>query len=218
MIQKIKTFIPKYAFFPIVGLFAFNSFVYFVTKLCYSPDRAFDLSLGIDKQLPFVPFFIVIYILAYVQWAIGYIIISREDSAYFGKVATANILAKIFCGICFILLPTAMVRAEVNGSGILEWLTNFIYAADTPAVNLFPSIHCLESWAVFRCSLKLKIHVAYKIIMGIFTLLVFASVLLVKQHIALDIPAGILVFELGYLITHLTKLDVKIKRLFSKKT
>jgi len=144
--------------------------------------------------------------------------IARESREEIYKVASANILAKIFCGIIFVALPTAMVRAEITGGGIFNLLTSFIYAADTPAVNLFPSIHCLESWAVFRCSLKLKLPIGYKIAMGIFSLGVFASVLLVKQHIILDIPAGILVFELGYLIVHLTKIDQKIAKLFKTKT
>ena len=218
MKNKLKTFIPRYGYFPIITLFAFNSLVYFLTKLVYDPARAYDLSLGIDHALPFVPAFILFYILAYLQWALGYIMIARESREELYKVATANILAKIFCGIIFVALPTAMVRAEITEGGIFNLLTSFIYAADTPAVNLFPSIQCLESWAVFRCSLKLKLPIGYKIAMGVFSLGVFASVLLVKQHIILDIPAGILVFELGYLIVHLTKIDQKIATIFKTKT
>lgn len=218
MKDKLKHFIPSYGYFPIITLFVFNSLVYFLTKLVYDPARAYDLSLGIDRALPFVPAFILFYILAYLQWALGYIMIARESREKIYKVASANILAKIFCGIIFVALPTAMVRAEITGGGIFNWLTSFIYAADTPAVNLFPSIHCLESWAVFRCSLKLKLPIGYKIAMGVFSLGVFLSVLLVKQHIILDIPAGILVFELAYLIVHLTKIDKKIAKLFTRKT
>lgn len=217
MKEKLKHFIPHHAYLPIITLFAFNSLIYFLTKLAHDPARAYDLSLGIDRSLPFVPAFIVIYILAYLQWAIGYIMIARESREAINKVACADILAKVICGIIFIALPTVMVRAETSDGGVFHWLTSFIYAADTPAVNLFPSIHCLESWAVFRCSLKLKLPIGYKIAMGVFSLAVFASVLLVKQHLVLDIPAGILVFELSHLIVHLTKIDQKIASLCKKR-
>ena len=53
----------------------------------------------------------------------------------------------------------------------------------------------------------------YKIGMGLFTLGVFASVVFVKQHVFIDIPAGVLVFELGYIVTHLSGLH----RFFLKK-
>ena len=63
MKDKLKTFIPLYGYFPIITLFAFNSLVYFLTKLVYDPARAYDLSLGIDHALPFVPALILFYIL-----------------------------------------------------------------------------------------------------------------------------------------------------------
>ena len=49
--------------------------------------------------------------------------------------------------------------------------------------------------------------------MGIFSVGVFASVVLVKQHVLIDIPAGILVFELGYLITHVSGIHLRIMKL-----
>lgn len=217
MIHKLKTFIPRYGYLPIITLFAFNSLIYFLTKLAFDPTRACDLSLGADSLIPFVPAFILFYVLAYPQWVLGYIMIARESREKIHKIVTVNVLSKIICGIIFLAIPTVMVRAEITGGGVFTRLTSLIYAADTPAVNLFPSIHCLESWAVFRCSLKLKLPIGYKIAMGIFSLGVFASVLFVKQHIILDIPAGILVFELAYLTVHLTKLDQRITNLFHKK-
>ncbi len=217
MKEKLKHFIPTYAYLPIIIAFICTNLVYFLTKLVYDPERAYDLSLAIDHALPFVPAFILFYILAYLQWIVGYIMIARESREELYKVACTNVLAKILCGIIFVAVPTVMVRAEITGGGIFNWLTSFIYAADTPAVNLFPSLHCLESWAVFRLSLKLKLPIGYKVAMGIFSLGVFVSVLLVKQHIIIDIPAGILVFELAYLIVKLTKIDQKITKLFKTK-
>ena len=211
--NKRKRFIPGYAYLPIITLLACTNIVYFFTKLTYDPSRTYDFSLSIDKAIPFLPEFILFYVLAYAQWVIGYIVIARDSRETIYKAATADILSKLICGIIFVALPTVMIRPEITGGSFFHWLTELIYKADTPAVNLLPSLHCLESWAVFRCSLKLKLPIAYKIAMGIMTFAVFLSVVFVKQHILIDIPAGILVFELAYLIVHFTKIDQKIATL-----
>jgi hypothetical protein len=58
----------------------------------------------------------------------------------------------------------------------------------------------------------------YKVLMGFFTLGVFASVVFVKQHVFIDIPAGVLVFELGFLITHLSGLHMAIMKMIPDKS
>ena len=208
--------IPKYARIPLLAILIFNLAVYYGAGLIVnSMDNHMDISLSIDSYIPFVPAFIVIYVLAYAQWVIGYVVISHSDIEHCYKVASAEIIAKAMCLACFIIIPTTIVRPEVTGGGFFGFATSFIYSADAP-INLFPSIHCLESWVVFRCCLKMKLPKCYKIGMGIFTALVFASVVLVKQHVFIDIPAGILVFEIGYLITRLTKIDKLWMNLVSK--
>lgn len=213
-----KPLIPTYAYLPLVIAIAFNCLVYYAPKFLVDPESAYDLALGIDRAIPFLPIFILFYVLAYLQWILGYVVIARESRDAIYQAITINIIAKTICGILFVAVPTVMVHPEITEGGFFNQLTAFIYAADTPAINLFPSIHCLESWAVFRLALKLKLPIGYKIAMGVFSLGVFLSVLFVKQHIIIDIPAGILAFELGYLIVHLTKIDKKIANLCHKKT
>lgn len=95
-----------------------------------------------------------------------------------------------------------MVRPEITSSGLMMSLVNLIYTLDAP-VNLFPSIHCLESWLVFRGSLACKkVSKAYKVIMFIFSVLVCLSTVFVKQHVVIDIIGGILVVEIGILISN----------------
>ena len=85
----------------------------------------------------------------------------------------------------------------------------FIYSVDEP-VNLLPSIHCLESYCVLRYTIGLKKPCrAYKIIISTFSVLVFASVVLVKQHVILDIPAAIIIVELSALIVYFARLIFK---------
>ena len=117
-------------------------------------------------------------------------------------------MAKIFCFLFFTIMPTAIVRPDVTGNSVLDFLTRAIYAMDTPAVNLFPSIHCLESWVAIRCAFSMKkVGNVYRAITVFISLGVFMSVVFLKQHYLVDIPAGILVFELALLLTKKFKLD-----------
>lgn len=69
-------------------------------------------------------------------------------------------------------------------------------------------MHCLASWLCFRFSRKLKrLPRWFGWAQGVFTLLVFASVVLVKQHSWLDIPGGVAAAELGILLSRLLRAD-----------
>ena len=205
--------IPKYARIPLIIAVLFNFATYIGANLIAGEAYHHDISMKIDEYIPFVPFFITFYILSYVQWVVGYIVLSHESREYCYKVVTADLIAKTVCFLFYVFYPTTMVRPDVTGGGFFEFVTRIVYSVD-PASNLFPSIHCLESWVVFRCALKMKLPKWYKIAMGLFSLGVFASVVFVKQHVFIDIPAGILVFELGYAITHFTGLHKRVIRKF----
>ena len=207
MKKALKNLVPEYARIPLLAVLPFNFLVYYSASFISSQmTNHMDISTVADSYVPFVPFFIVFYVLAYAQWVIGYMVISHGSIEHCYRIASADILAKAMCLAFFLLMPTTLVRPEISGGGFFGFATSVIYSADAP-VNLFPSIHCLESWVVFRCCLRMKLPKWYKITMGIFTLLVFLSVVFVKQHVLIDIPAGILVFELGYVIARFTKID-----------
>ena len=209
----IDKIVPRYAIIPLIIAVAFNFTIYIGANLLVGDAPHTNISSPIDKLTPFIPFFITFYVLAYAQWILGYVVLSHHSKEYCFKVVTADIIAKTICFLFFIFFPTTLTRPEITGNGFFEIITKMLYSTD-PATNLFPSIHCLESWVVFRCSLKLKLPTVYKVIMGAFSVGVFASVVLVKQHVLIDIPAGILVFELGYLITHIIGVHKKILKHF----
>lgn len=202
MKKILDNIVPKFTRFPLILVLSSNFIVYYLT-LFLLPDniKRYDLSLSLDDKIPTVPFFVLIYVLAFVQWVASYILHSRDSELTCYKITTAGITAKLICLIFFIALPTEITISEVQGSGFFEWGTRFIHSADRP-YNLFPSIHCLESWLCFRGALMLKRKNYYYItLQGIFTLFVFASTLFIKQHFIVDIPAGILVCEFGLLLS-----------------
>ncbi len=199
--ERIYKILPKYAFLPIIVSVAFNMFAYFGTRPFTNKLYHYDLSIPLDHQLPMIPFFMIPYVLAYVTWIVGFIVIARENRQLCYMVMTAEQIAKLICVTCFIFLPTEMARPEVVGNGFSEWLTRIVYAMDEPN-NLFPSIHCLLNWMVFRGAMKCKkVGNVYRAVMFLSAILIFATVLLTKQHLFVDIWAGIAVVEIGLFLS-----------------
>lgn len=212
MKEKIRHLFPKYIFIPLIMVVVMNYITYFCTKPITDNLYHYNFTSNLDEGIPFIPLFIIIYILAYVQWIVGFIIIARESKKVCYKYLSAELIAKTFCLIFFFILPTTMIRPEVTSSGLTMSLVKFFYEVDAP-VNLFPSIHCLESWLVFRGSLACKkVPKLYKVITFIFSILVCLSTVFVKQHVVIDIIGGILVVEIGILIAN----KFNLGRLFDK--
>lgn len=198
--KKLYRFLPKYAVIPILITVILNMMVYWGNNLITSGMKHYNLSTWLDRELPLITPMILIYVLAYVTWAVGYIIIGRESREVCYECFSGEQIAKLICLILFIAIPTVMVRPEITGDSFFDWGTKLIYSLDEPK-TLFPSIHCLENWFVFRGALRCKkVGKGYKTFMFISAILVFASTVLVKQHLVVDIPAGIIVCEIGLYI------------------
>lgn len=199
--DKIYKILPKYAFIPIIISLTINCIVYVGCKIVTAGAYHYDFSLFIDDKFPFVSWMIIVYVLAYVTWVIGFVVICRESKDVCYEVMTAEPIAKLLCMVCFLVIPSTLVRPEITGTGFCDWLTNFIYTVDSPD-NLFPSIHCLENWICFRGAMKCKkVGNGYRVFMFVSALLVFASTLLVKQHVFVDVIGGIVVVEVGLFVS-----------------
>lgn len=208
--KKLYDFLlPKYSRLPLALVLGFNSFVFWLVPTIqeWIGVTRYDLTdwpVVIDSLLPFVPAFMLIYVLSYVQWVGSYLYHSHESRELCYRMTTSDLIAKVIVLLFFLFLPTGDysggLQPEVVGDGPFEWLSRLIFAADKP-ISLFPSIHCLESWMCFRTATMMsKRHRGYCTAQLIFTLLVFASVVLVKQHFFVDIIGGILVAEIGLFI------------------
>ena len=211
--KKKGKLIPSYAVVPLLLILITNFFAYYVSKLIILGRDKWDPMIPLDDLIPLWTPFILIYLVAYAQWVIGYIILARQDKETCFRVAGANIIAKLICFFIFIIVPTTIAsRPAVEGNGIFDFVTKLIHWFDSP-VNLFPSIHCLESYAIMRFTVtQKKLPLSYKIFTVVLSLLVFASVVYTKQHRLIDIPSGILVLEIGCLISHFSGFPKIFKR------
>ena len=195
--QKIYRILPRYAFVPLICCILINAVTYFGTRIFTTGMYHYDFSIPLDDMIPFAPFMIIFYILAYVSWVVGFVIIGRESRQVCYEICTAEQLAKIMCLAAFLIIPSTIVRPEITGNGIFDWLTKFIYTIDSPD-NLLPSIHCLENWICFRGAMRCKkVGTGFRIGMFISAMLVFASTLMVRQHVFLDVVSAVAVTEIG---------------------
>lgn len=200
-------FYPPYAWIPSAVIPIYNYLVFFGTRMIRGGIAPVYFQTPLDRFIPFLPAFVLFYVLAYLQWGLGYLFTLRYNRRLCYETLSVNLIAKTICLICFLVFPTAIVRPEVTGGGFWNALVRLIYRMDAPD-NLFPSIHCLGSWLSFRAVWKVRdLPKPVRMANGALTLLVFASTLLIKQHYLPDVFAGILAVEAGYLLTRLLRTD-----------
>ena len=199
MLQRKK--FPAHAYLPLLCVILLNSFTYFGTRLFLANATFHDLGTRIDDLLPFVPFFSLFYVLAYLQWGLNYWLHAYGERDDYYQLCTADLIAKLICLICFLALPVTIARPSISEGGFFHQLTALIYSIDSPT-NLFPSVHCLESWIAFRAAKRFKgAPRGYAIAHLILAILVFASTVLIRQHFLADVVSGILVVEIGWFLS-----------------
>ena len=201
--EKLASIYPTYSILPIAAMLGMNMVAYMGTRIFTTGRYHYNIESPLDRMLPLVPFFVVFYVLAFAQWITGYLLIGREKKEYCYRFFLGEIIAKAICLVIFLVFPTTLNRPEITGNGIFERLLAFIYSVDA-ADNLFPSIHCLESWMCWRGCRKLtqtRLPGWFSGANLVLTLLVFASTVLCKQHVLIDIAGGVAVVEIGLFLS-----------------
>ena len=165
-----------------------------------------NIETGVDRSIPFVPEFLMIYFGCYVFWAVNYILIARQDRRSVYQFFTGDFISRCVCLVSFLAFPTTNTRPLITGSGLWNQAALWLYSIDA-ADNLFPSIHCLVSWF---CYLGIRgrkeIPRWYQSVSMVIAILVFASTLLTKQHVIVDVAGGILLAEFCFFIGRKTDL------------
>lgn len=165
-----------------------------------------SLAIPLDKQIPLIPWTIVIYFGCYIFWIINYILIYRRSREYAYRFFVADFLSRIVCLVFFLCYPTTLIRPAVEGEGIFYDAIRFLYKIDAPT-NLFPSIHCLVSWFCFIGIISdIKIPKWYKVMSFLIALAVFVSTLTTRQHVIVDVVGGVVLAQICYLIAQKTNI------------
>lgn len=197
-------------FLTIAFLVIYQSLLYLISKL--TPIKATILTSTIDSRIPFISYFIYFYILWYVMLFIVPYLLYKSDKEIFKKYFVSTFISITIAGLIYILFPTSIVRASINGSGISNFIVKFIYLIDTPVMNCFPSMHCIISFlfifSVIGCR---NLSNKYKWVISILSCLIVISTLLVKQHVVVDVISGFVISSFVYFIVCKTKIWTFLK-------
>lgn len=199
--QQLNKIIPSFAGLPLISIVVVQFLIYFGTKFITQNHTHIYPSLPIDDYIPFIPWFIYIYVGCYAHWVVNYILSAHSGREHFFRFYKAALIGYVFCTMIYLVMPTTIDRPNVeNLNGLTGFLCNAIYSADTP-VNLFPSLHCLVSWMSW-IAIRNKKHIPlwYRISTFVLGILVCVSTVTVKQHFFMDIIAGVLVAEISWFI------------------
>jgi len=214
--KYLAKWIPAYGLLTLITGFTLNSVVYWGTQQLMASSYHYDFTTSLDRKVPFVKEWIVIYVGCYIFWVINYILIAREGKEKCYRFATADIMSRLICAVFFIIIPTTNVRPIVAGSDIFSSLVSNIYMIDS-ATNLFPSIHCMVSWFCFIGIRKSKkIPGWYKIASCAIAVTICLSTQFTKQHYMIDIAGGILIAEVCFFIANHTGLYRYIEFIYDK--
>ena len=143
VMKGITRILPAYGVFPLIFSFVFNCLVYSGSRMIAGGWYHHNIETGVDRSLPFVPQFLVIYFGCYLFWAVNYILIARQERRSVYQFFTGDFISRCICLGFFLAYPTTNTRPLITDGGLWNQAALWLYSIDA-ADNLFPSIHCLK--------------------------------------------------------------------------
>ena len=80
ILKGLTRILPAYGIFPVIFSFVFNCLVYSGSRMIAGGWYHHNIETAVDRSLPFVPQFLIIYFGCYLFWAVNYILIARIDT------------------------------------------------------------------------------------------------------------------------------------------
>lgn len=179
------------------------------------PRPAVDISVEVDSYIPFIPIFIIPYIIWYV-FVFGYLVYfcMKDTKVYVNTLITITI-GELICFVIYIFFQTTVPRPMLSGNDVMTQLVQFIYTHDEP-YNCFPSIHVLTTYVIMLASIHIRgKHIVNTLILQITGILIILSTLFVKQHAILDVIASIVMVSIIYLVTFYFSTVTKRRRMLT---
>ena len=149
-------------------------------------ENGFDLTLGLDHQIPFVPEAVYPFWLAYVIIPAPAVLFrTRGELVQAGS--TFVVLILLSC-LIFVLFPVSVPRPQSLPDTLAGALVAHIYQVDQPVCG-FPSLHVSASFLAAR--IGVRAHKVAGLLLFLFCLLTSVATLLIKQHVLLDVAGGV---------------------------
>jgi membrane-associated phospholipid phosphatase len=162
------------------------------------PNQAVVLSTTLDQGIPFLPVFIIPYILWYGYIFCYLIYFWFKDSKVYVKTISLIVTGELICFLIYYFFQTHVPRPALEGDGFITMMVQWIYNKDQP-YNCFPSIHVLTTFVVMLASLHINNkHILNTVCIHIVGSLIIISTLFVKQHVIFDMMASMFLVTFLY--------------------
>lgn len=183
---------------PLLWILAIPILNIFYGILNHGGSNVSSMMIELDAQIPFVPAFIIPYLLWYPFMITMLITFCVKNRRVYYRTLLTLCLGLIVSYITFYVYQTSVVRPQVIGHGLLNWLVQLIYQTDGP-YNCFPSIHVLSSYLMLKGMADCRNWPLLSLVLvRITSWSIILSTILVKQHVILDIVGGIILAEMLY--------------------
>ncbi|MBQ1812762.1 MAG: phosphatase PAP2 family protein [Bacilli bacterium] len=202
----------KYRDFFILIIFTMGSqaLIYFLIKSVINNYNTINSVIDI----PLVKSFVYFYDSWYPFIIICAFLIYKYNKNLFYYYIPSLLLCALFAQITFILYPSIIVRPTIEVKNITDWILDFTYRTDTPAINCLPSVHCIYCFITGFYIMKSNINMKYLFI--VYLMLIVLSTLFIHQHILEDVLLALLYSIIAISIVYLNK--EKIVNLIKIKT
>jgi membrane-associated phospholipid phosphatase len=165
--------------------------VYFTSQIYYALNHGpavLNLHTALDSAIPVVPIFVIPYnsLQPYIYATMILFLLFRTK--YFQSACLAMITVWFISYGFYYFLQSEVVRPVLTGTDTFSKMVMTVYAGDG-AYNDFPSLH--TSLSTILAIHWVKVNKPLGIVISIWTALIVASTLLVKQHYIADLVFGL---------------------------
>ena len=153
------------------------------------------IHMAVDDYIPLLKVFIIPYVSWYPFIMLVPFIFAFRDGDDFWRLLISFFGGTYLCLVYITFFPTGIdFRPDsIPGSDPLAWMVNLLYKLDRP-VNVFPSLHCYGALVLgvgVACAKRVKPIVRISVLL--WSLVICASTVFVKQHSLADLIAGIII-------------------------
>ena len=175
----------------------FQGFMYFISKL--TPFSLHLIEINLDKLIPFIIYFVYLYISWYLMLFIIPYIMYLKDKIIFKKYVISIVISILIVFLIYFFYLITITRPNIVVNSFTSFALKLIYIVDTP-VNCLPSMHCLICFMFIYNSLRKAFSTKFKIITIVWSILIILSTLFIKQHAILDVISAFIVSLIIYYI------------------
>lgn len=159
-----------------------------------------NMDLPIDKKIPAIPYFALIYVLWFPLIAIFPISLFKEAKNLYELYVICWIIDIVISVIIYLAYPTTCTRPSDLENIKGGWMLKILYKFSYKGLNCSPSMHCSISTLVLIFALTAStMPINLRIIYSTTALGIILSTLFTKQHVLIDLVTGVLLAMLIFL-------------------